>query len=404
MEQRIYTLTPLTGVHIGTGEELTLLDYKIASKIENNDSKKPTYLKFSNDRILKRLISEKNQKALSAFERASVKGNMEELQIFFHENCAKIKDLDYSGVITKGFLKTYNANLDKDPFQNAAKVLQMYHTSGTPNPVIPGSSIKGSIRTALLNKYLGDLPERDKENLHKLLEDEQKFNQYKKKNYYKEEKQIQQKLFENNDGKDDPLRAVLFPDCSFMSTGTQLVGGLKIVFFDEQTEALEPIGTQIQAEVIRGVLLNGKASSELCISINDKLQKVPFSVHKDERQKCIKQITFEDIQKSCNEFYWSVFEDEYDYFYKGVNDGTVELIVKLKNKLEEALKAKGTFIIRVGRWSQFESITFEKNFRRLEIKRDKKGKLIKPGTMRTLFDYDGKYVPMGWCILSEQGQ
>jgi CRISPR-associated protein Csm5 len=131
------------------------------------------------------------------------------------------------------------------------------------------------------------------------------------------------------------------------------------------------------------------------------LQKVPFSVHKDERQKCIKQITFEDIQKSCNSFFWKEFVDEYNKFYKNVNDGSEELIVELKNKLDEARNTKGTFIIRIGRWSQVEFVTFEGDFKKPET-RVIKGRRLDYGTTRTLFDYDGKYVPMGWCILTEQ--
>jgi CRISPR-associated protein Csm5 len=51
-EHHVLTLTPLTGVHIGNGEELTPLDYKIAKKVGSLDFKKEMYWKFSSDRIL----------------------------------------------------------------------------------------------------------------------------------------------------------------------------------------------------------------------------------------------------------------------------------------------------------------------------------------------------------------
>jgi CRISPR-associated protein Csm5 len=84
-KQYTLTITPLTGIHIGTGEALTPLDYKIASKVGDVDFKeKPMYWKFSSDRILRRLMGD--EKALAAFESASAAGNMKELHIWQKNN------------------------------------------------------------------------------------------------------------------------------------------------------------------------------------------------------------------------------------------------------------------------------------------------------------------------------
>jgi len=388
-----YTLTPVTGVHIGTGEELSPLDYKITSKVGDAILGKPVYWKLSSDRILQRLCGD--EKAMSAFERASVDGNMKELYKFFQENCTHIEDTDYFCEITENFLKSYNENQKKDPHQNAAKVWQMYHTKGKPNPVIPGSSIKGSIRTALLNNYLLDLSDDNYKSLHKNFEQERESGKFESK--------MQKELLGYKDAKNDPFRAVLFSDCLFKYADTQLTGGLDMVSVNKKTGNLESIGAQIQAEVLRGELLGGKAVSELCITINDKLQKTSFSTQREEQPKRNKTITFKDICKSCNDFYWSEFQNEYNKFFKDVSDGSEKLITKLKGKLETAVKADGQFIIRVGRWSQVEFVTFDDNFRKPLTKKDKFGKPLGYGGTRTLFDYDGKYAPMGWCILTEKG-
>jgi len=388
MAQKVYTLTPLTGVHIGTGEELTPLDYKIASGVKDLDFKKQTYIKFSSDRILQRLISEKNQQAMAAFERASVNGNMKELQKFFQDNCEYKNDTDYPCDITKGFYTTYNANLNKDPHQNEARVSQMYHIAGKPQPVIPGSSIKGSIRTALLNTILAGLSDE----IHDRMEDD--FNN--EKNAGRFEERVQKYLLNYSDAKEDPLRALLIPDCNFKISGTQIVGNLRIVSLDKNEGCLGSVGTQLQAEVLRGTLLDGKAVSDIAVEINNNLQKTPIN------DKYMKTISFEDIRKGCNYFYWREFQKEYDNFYKDVSDGTESLIVKLKSMLEKAVNTENQFILRVGRWSQVEFVTFEETFRKPETKKDKFGKPLGYGATRTLFDYDGKYVPMGWCVLSEK--
>ena len=132
---------------------------------------------------------------------------------------------------------------------------------------------------------------------------------------------------------------------------------------------------------------------------------MPFPVRQErneglEQSKRIQAISFEDIRNACNDFYWGEFLSEYDRFYKDVYDGTEDLIVELKKQLEDAVNAKGQCIIRVGRWSQVEFVTFEKNFRNPKTPKDRYGKQFGYGGTRTLFDYNGKYVPMGWCVMS----
>ncbi|MDR1636744.1 MAG: type III-A CRISPR-associated RAMP protein Csm5 [Treponema sp.] len=393
-EQYALTLTPLTGVHIGTGGELTPLDYKIASKVGDIDFKRPVYWKFSGDRILQRLGSD--EKKLAAFENASVNGNMKELQAFFQNHCTEKSDTDYPCDITGEFLKTYNANKDKDPCQNAATVLQMYHAEGTPRPVIPGTSIKGSIRTALLNHYLAGLSDNEYGRLQHDFEN--------MRNPEKAEETLQKAILGYSDERNDPFRAVLVSDCSFKASGTQLVGGLKIVKFNGHTESLEALGAPIQAEVLKGEFLGGKASSELLITIDADLQALPSLIGKYPPKR-IKAISFQDLRNACNDFYWSLFQEEFKKNHYGdVYDGTEETIVKLKKRLEEAAGSNNQFIIRLGRWSQVEFVTFEETFRNPRTKKDGRGKPLPWGTTRTLFDYDGRLVPMGWCVLSLKGQ
>ena len=56
----------------------------------------------------------------------------------------------------------------------------------------------------------------------------------------------------------------------------------------------------------------------------------------------------------------------------------------LKNQIDRITKEENSFVIRLGRWSQFEFVTlYDENKKR--------------GGTRTLFDYNGQYLPMGWC-------
>jgi CRISPR-associated protein Csm5 len=404
-KKRYYKITPLTGVHIGTGEELTLLDYKIAEKFEGKEPfKKPKYLKISHDGILQRLYDEK--KEIPDFDPTKDEDtakNIKKLFNFFHENCKYISDIDYLCFITDGFLKKYEENKEKDPKQNAANVYQMYHSykeGGKSNPVIPGSSIKGSVRTALLNGYLKKLKKENNQIYQSLIDKFEIEKEIKDNEFIEFEKKMQNDILDYEDGKDDPLRGISFSDCPF-SLNDQLVGVLRNTDPEKQDKNFAFNNIQIQAEVIRGAFFGGtKSESEICITINEKLPKMPFPEGRGERSEFIKPIDFDDIHKMCNSYYWNEFDNEYTKFYDLLNDERKKLISQLYTILQKASKKEGQFIIRVGRWSQIEFVTFEDSFRKPKIRLNKKNVIIPYGTTRTLFDYNGKYAPLGWCILT----
>ncbi|AEF84818.1 hypothetical protein TREPR_1097 [Treponema primitia ZAS-2] len=381
MAKKTYSLvvTPLTGVHIGTGEKLNPLDYKLvksSSGAANAKVVKDMYWKFSSDHILRRLIA--GGANLTDFERASVDGNMGELRHFFHENCT-VEDIDYLCDITEEFKRQYSRNLQNDPGENAAEVHQMYHPGGSKKPVIPGSSIKGSIRTGILNFRLASLED----------------NEYNALPHEKKDAALQKKLLRYSDEKSDPFRCISLEDCAFQAKDTQLVGVLKNIRYNRHHQTLDGLEKlQIQAEVIRGKFLGGVYSAETAISIDADLQDVQFpeSAQRRGSPANITPISMQDLMEACNYFYLREFKKEYEHFYSESIEGT-DLIVKLKQDLEEAVQGKNQFIIRVGRWSQVEFVTFEEEFR---IPYNTKGS----GGTRTVFDYNGQYVPMGWCSIT----
>jgi CRISPR-associated protein Csm5 len=375
------TVTPLTGVHIGTGEELTPLDYKLASKVGDIDFRKPMYWRFSSDKILKRLIEEGND--MTAFDRASTVGNMKELQRFFQAHCTNKSDTDYPCDMTKGFHRLYDENREKDPIQNAAKVYEMYRPEGSARPVIPGSSIKGALRTGVLNGCVESLSDSEYEDLQR-----ERFADV-----------IEKRLLHYNDTKNDPFRALSVGDCGFSASNTQLVGLLKnisVAKFTGELTALKKL--QIQAEVIKGVLLGGKASADMTVTIDADLQKTPFAGRRNEEPGKLMALSVKRIMAACNTFYLAAFLNEYRTFYQNAMDDTVKSIVALKSLLEDAVKQENQCIIRVGRWIQVEFVTLDENLRKPKTP-NIRGKQLGFGNTRTVFDYDGQYIPLGWCIL-----
>jgi len=386
MPKQVYTLTlePLTGVHIGTGEVLTPLDYVITDHVGKDPLPRTMYIKFSSERILQRLLDER--KDLSAFEEASEKGNTRALMTFFQRHCAAMSDVDYPCDITKGFLTQYNRNLQKDPLENAAQVFQMYRPAGSKKPVIPGSSLKGAIRTALLNKSLADLPDGEYKGLHA---ERDKLR----------DGGIQKRLLRYQDAKDDPLRCVAVEDCAFPVKDTQLVGLMKNVSVSKSGDEIFPIEKlQIQAEILRGGLLGGKASGEFSIALDTDLQRQSVP----EKWQMRKAISMEEIVTACNEFYIAAFEDEYEKFYQNALEGA-EIAAQLRKNLEGARGRVDRFVLRVGRWSQVEFMTYDdENFRQPKTP-PRGGRPGGWGGTRTVFDYDGRYAPLGWCVATVKG-
>ena len=261
----------------------------------------------------------------------SASTDISELVEFYNENA----ELRKSEIVTlcpttQEFRLRYNENREKGLLENAGEVSTIYRNGL--NPVIPGSSLKGAIRTAVLK------------NRHR--------NGYDEPN-------------------SDPFRAVGIGDCEFSGKGTQLVGLLKN--FDKTGKSKEKM--QIQAEVLKGYLMNSSANGTSRICINGYLSNE-------------QPISIDEIISSCNDFFLETFRNEYNTFYRRSWDSKLNLITSLKNELENIVNAKNQFIVRLGRWSQREFVTVSG----------------KQSTTRTVFDYDGEYLPLGWCKCTVEKQ
>ena len=346
-------IEPLTAVHVGTGEKLTPLDYKIVN-VKSSDGKiRRKYARFSTDSILRRIATD--EKLSSEFDKFSEKSDMKSLQTFFH-NQIKNEDILYLCEVTKDFEEKYNENIKKDPLQNAAEVLEMYRPESSKFPTIPGSSIKGAIRTALVDCV------RDCNN---------DFDFYKAK----KNKRFESELLGYKDAKSDPFRTIRVSDCNFTNSKNQGAGSLQII--NNKTGHLSDANkSQVMAEVILGSFVRLENTGQyFTITIDDDLQK---SGNFNQKFK------IKDIISECNYFYGAGFLTEYKTFYKNENSRKTELIEKLASEIKKIKEMENSFVIRLGRWSQFEFVTLY----------DEKHKY---GTSRTVFYYDGQYLPMGWC-------
>ena len=355
------SIEPLTCVHIGSGETFGPLEYVVKKTKQGRQ----LYMKYSIDKVLRRIASDPQLKAL--FNGAESSKDMRKLQQFFNENM-KQPDIEYVCNVTEAFLRQYSAKKNGDPLDNALEVQQMYRPAGCKYPVIPGSSLKGAIRTAILNMRMADL-------------DDRIYNTLLKKK--PKDAAIQKELLGNySDAKADPFRMVEIADCRFEAKDTQCVGLLKNIALHKVPEELASNSIQLIAEVLMGALLKPQVSiiGNTQLRINEALLKengVAAGIKKD------------DIIAACNYFYEREFDSEYERFYEPVSyQAECTYIEKLRDIIKETARSDNSFIVRVGHWSQVEFVTYENNFRNPETP---------DGTTRTVFEYNNAYIPLGWC-------
>ena len=354
----ILKITPLTAVHIGTGLELTPFNYVI----KLNKNRTPTLYRFIPGQVISFLSSEQKKE----LEKLSESGNILPLRKFLYNNFKAGMEI-YSLPVSKDIAKSYVNNLQSE--RNQLIINEMYRKGDIYSPVIPGSSLKGAIRTAVLNKKVREKTSRGYA-------------------VPKINKEIQKQALNYKDAKDDPFRAVSISDCVIKKRSKNQVVSNLFIYKNTRGENSR-IEMQMTYELIRGKLFNGSAIGGVELLIDNPLIEFP-PVGNWEGIKV--KLNIKEIADSCNKFYKDAFKEEFNKHYGSCNE------FLLKNNLEMLEREiddigsdsnKISFLLRVGRFSQVECVTLEEPYR---SPFNKKGY----GKTRTLARYNDLEMPLGW--------
>lgn len=326
----------LSPVHVGTGEEIPLYEYVISDG-------KLSKLNFD------KVITSLNAHQLERFNRLNEKGNYVELRAFLselYENQAfRQAATKFEIPVTPEIEGLYREKLD-DPANQLLIKLQQRNPL-TFEPILPGTSLKGAIRTAILSKLgskyqPGELRGKPQEVEGKILD-------ALREGRFKVEW--------------DVFKFLKVPDVALPADST-FVCAVKNVMKPESGE-LFPTKIQMIHEVFHSKLTNlaVKFTVPLLLSPQMKPQQGP-------------PIDKNFVAQACREFYKNKLEIvEGRYFANSPYAGAINLLVSSVNYNENE------FLLRVGRFSGMESITLDKH------------RTAKPSASRNLAD--GKY-PMGW--------
>jgi CRISPR-associated protein Csm5 len=355
MERFILTLKPLTAIHIGTGSEISPLEYTV---IETKGEHPCKLLRFSPEKLVGLLGDDKRKILMDTID----SNDYLQLRNFFRKNITR-DAVQYEIPITSEYAGKYTGKVQT---VNRLSLFEMYRSPKTYKPIVPGSSIKGAIRTAILNETA---KLKEKPNYHRM-----------------NDRELQQKILGYTDEKNDPFRCLLIRDCIIRGKNNQIAAAARL-YHKQRTGEFDFESIQLYLEMIRGTLMDGDAFGATGVLINNKLADLNMHLHNWTfiREK----IDVNRIITSCNSFYKDAFNEEYRKFYLSSDRNELKQVGEALNKEIEKITEADRCLVRIGRYSQAECVTVE------EYRKLPKGS----GKSRTLVSFKNIYFPLGWAVL-----
>lgn len=387
--------TTLGPVHIGSGNEYDPTNYVI-----DNDS----LYEFDPLSVAEALPEAERTKLAQLVDKAKGADLLLQVQAFFYRNReALIPAATHRMPVLPAVAKNYGDRVGKvaqaeQSGRHIVNQLEIERTAGNPisrEPILLGSSLKGAMRTALLDQVNGGQPLQ-----------------------YPQEKNLdlQKRLFRYQTPNNprgmalelDPLRLIQFKDaCYDPNSG--------------------PFGTDVRFAVNRkkhpvlkdGKLVRSQAESQ---NLRQVLECVPPMRYRAFAGELLRQDpgplrspklpteslrwTMEEIAAACNRFYRRRFDIEIRQLReRGYLDGAwSQAVNNLFTSLGDKLSRNQAFLLRVGRHSGAESVTLEgvRNIRILEG-RDKPAKFLAESKTWWLaapeIQAEKGLLPFGWLLV-----
>lgn len=346
MKQYRLTLKPITPVHVGTGEELLPFNYIIKNIAGAKAAPIFRLIRFSDVALVQKMSRQDREQLIPLAK----KDDLIVLRQFFIKRADSLVIQEQELIQSTSEVTSELLNLWED-LQNHPKnmfIIRPAIASALGGnrlvPYIPGSSLKGALRTAIV----------DADPIGHKKETERK-----------------------KDIPRDPFRTLALTDAQFSGKGSRLVGAAFL--YNPHKDTVESL--QMMYEVLKGQCLTEQALvSTSILTIKPELQRVAnFDWAMPDIQ---------EIANRCNKFYGDLLEQEYADFYQNAREEVFQGFNFVDQTMDAVRKAKNEFMIRVGRHSQFEYMTLNDD-RRCENQKYKK-------TSRTLFKFKNAYYPMGW--------
>lgn len=395
LQEHHLKITALTPVHIGCGEDYTPTDYVIDDE---------TLFAFDSSTVSTALPENARQRLMSLVSGSRQDGVLKQIQRLFHEHREPLmaKASHYLPV-TSGVAELYKQRIGQmaQPEDNAINQLAIertFYNSVNQMPVIPGSSLKGAIRTALLD-FVNDgrcLTEEEKQFLGPTEREKEKAN-----------KKLQNRLFDcRNKFEKDPMRLIRLDDALYAGND-DIRSEIRFAVNRPRSEPAQGKTGRTMAkdkgipqllEALPGLNVHAYDSRLTIQGVGQLPQKEKDKLPSDQFYWDIKQIA-----QACNKFYRPLLEQEMNIIGQR---GYVEpdWISQLLACIKPLLESNKALLLRVGRHSGAEAVTLN-GVRRIKIMQGKDKSPAYESQPRTLWlaadeqNSRSEMVPFGWLLI-----
>lgn len=384
---RTAKITCLSPVHIGTGQDFEPTNFKLFGGGLHV---------FDVADLAKVLTPNERRILLQAAD--DTHNPIGKLQGFFRKLPNTVLSLTKTSVLLSDVAEQHISQNLGNVVQQGARVFNKFNIPQTairPDnyaPYIPGSSLKGAIRTAVLNDLL-------RKQTRKLdfeeTKDRKKLSDYQRK--------LEKILLKKKDKQmsSDPFRLIKIGDA--MPTGPLFT---KINF--QVNVKKHPKSNQKKVS-IPGLLQLIPAMSYQAFACEITKWKAPeqqwLSDDKNRDKLPTLDLTVDEIIDACNEFYLKQFQREKDILTKQgyVDQKWVECVTQLLNDYEPLFRMRKAMLLRVGKHSGAESVTLDE-IRMIQVKQGDKKTTIKNASTTLWLASESKsettgLLPFGWVLL-----
>lgn len=364
---------PLTGLSINSGSTIDMASYVI-----EKDQCAVIDMNSFLFRILHSESDAQRHALTTALENAT--NDSTDLKEFVAENY-KEEDVAY-----RSHLSQYTARKLLGNYGNL-NINEIYRINTDEGnwPAIPGSSLKGAIRTAFSGNAICEIEKTKKDFFEKERADAEIL--HDNKQIMRLENEIDKKIFSSTikdagcklENPRSVMRNLHISDCFPCDAKTEFV--TLDMLGSIMTNALPVI------DVICGKLMGSDSYFTGELRLCDV-----FGIQYP--------LTIDNIINGCNYFARNTFKKEQEKIIGSIRAKKENSAFELYDELETLIMnplEKNEFLLKIGRFSQIEYVTYGEDFR---FVKGTKNVDRKWGSTRTMM-YDGsQYLPLGWCLCS----
>ena len=385
IESKAVQITTLSPVQLGSGEDFYPTNYVITDDgwLHHFDELALSYaLKGNLSKLSNALESQRGDDMILSIQRLIREYSKDLSKLAF-----------YSLPVSQGFLTFYKSRIGQvaqreTGNRRVVNRLQISRTFIHPHkhvPVIPGSALKGAIRTAIVN----ELAQRKLAELKRLASDGQG------------SKKVQEKVLSYSRVNEDPMKFFKVSDAEYQHSYLPTEIMFSVSRKRKPKANYEPAeGVSTYMEVISPYRFQAFTSD------------LRFVEAFDHKQNTAIPTSFAEVAKVCNAYYLPKLKFELEQlsqeanyldsdYVKAVND-------LLASEWETMLKANKIFVLRLGKFSGAQDKTLD-DLRSIAIKVGKRDYENKPETheVRLAAEIDSKQkhglLPFGWVLVQQQG-